>query len=294
MRLVVKENGLLTNEYDFEDGPIRIGRRGDSQVVLRSKAVSKEHAVIYLTENGKWMLEDLESSNKTYLNDKKIHKSAIKSGDFIRISGYEIEIDLDSVGADEKTIGSGDTVRLEASLATPPHEILVRKPGSSHAPAMRLEAKRLTEFMQVTELLSGGKNLEELMGALLKVIMSQFNAFHGWCALREQPSGPVTYNMGKRRDGKEVALEDLQLKDKIEQAIERGQSMVFPRVSAHLEEKERIRSAMIASVMRPAGCYGVLYVDNAMMQDHYSLSDLDYLMLVAIHTGAVLKGLLKV
>jgi hypothetical protein len=50
---------------------------------------------------------------------------------------------------------------------------------------------------------------------------------------------------------------------------------------------------MIAAVVGPAGCYGVLYVDNAMMHEHYSLSDLDYLMLLAMHTAAVLKRLLK-
>ena len=59
-----------------------------------------------------------------------------------------------------------------------------------------------------------------------------------------------------------------------------------------LEEKERIRSAMISSIIRPAGCYGVLYVDNAMVHKHYSLSDLDYLMLIAMHTAAVLKKFL--
>jgi hypothetical protein len=46
---------------------------------------------------------------------------------------------------------------------------------------------------------------------------------------------------------------------------------------------------MVASIMRPNGCFGVLYVDNAMIQEHYSLSDLDYLMLIAMHTAAILK-----
>ena len=64
---------------------------------------------------------------------------------------------------------------------------------------------------------------------------------------------------------------------------------MLPRVSAQMESKERIRSAMVASIMRPKGCFGVLYVDNAMVHEHYSLSDLDYLMLIAMHTAAILK-----
>jgi GAF domain-containing protein len=103
----------------------------------------------------------------------------------------------------------------------------------------------------------------------------------------------MTYHAGKRRDGKAVNLTDLKLEVKINQAVEKNQSLVMPRVAADLEETERIRSALIASIVNPSGCYGVLYVDNAMVHDHYSLSDLDYLMLIAIHTSAVLKKFLK-
>jgi hypothetical protein len=57
-----------------------------------------------------------------------------------------------------------------------------------------------------------------------------------------------------------------------------------------VEAKGRIRSAIVAAIMRPTGCFGVLYVDNAMIHEHYSLSDLDYLMLM--HTAAIMKKFL--
>jgi len=101
----------------------------------------------------------------------------------------------------------------------------------------------------------------------------------------------MMFHVGKRRDGKKVDLDDIVLKDKIDQAVERGQSLVLPSVSAQIEKNERIRSALIATIMRPSGCYGVLYVDNAMIHKHYSLSDLDYLMFLAIHISSVLKNL---
>ena len=128
---------------------------------------------------------------------------------------------------------------------------------------------------------------------LLNVTSDQFSAYHVWSALRTQPSGPMICHAGKRRDGKAVQLDQLQLSDKITQAVERGQFMVLPRVSAQIESKDRIRSAMIATIMRPNGCFGVLYVDNAMANEHYSLSDLDYLMLIAMHTAAILNKFLE-
>jgi uncharacterized protein YigA (DUF484 family) len=183
---------------------------------------------------------------------------------------------------------------MEASLTTPKSETVVRKPDAQHAPAMRLAARRLTDFAQATEVLCNADSLDKMLVTLMDVLVKQFDAFHVWCALREQPSGPMTYHAGKRRDGQKVEINDLQLQDKIVQAIEKKQSSVFPRVSAQMQEKDRIRSALIAPILRANGCYGLLYVDNAMVHEHYSLSDLDYLMFIAMHTAAILKGLLDI
>jgi len=292
MRLIVRAGNGTTKEFQFIEGSVSIGRQSSNQVLLQDKAVSKQHAVISTTEDGKWMVEDLDSANKTYLNDKAIHKAEIKTGDVLRIVDFVIEIDLEESVETESKGQMEDTLSLEAALTTPKHETVVRKPDAAHAPAMRLAAKRLTDFSQATEAICEADSLDELLTVLLDITLKQFSAFRCWCALRDQPSGPMTYHAGKRRDARVVELSDLKLSEKVDQVVERGLSMVLPSVSAQTEEKERIRSALIASVMRPNGCYGVLYVDNAMIHEHYSLSDLDYLMFIAMHTAAVLRKFL--
>jgi len=316
MRLILKRKDGGTREFHFTEGSISIGRAEDNQILLVDRRVSRQHAVILCTDENKWIIEDLDSTSKTYLNDKAIHKSEIKAGDYIRVADFTIEVvpeepsresrdesrtsevrdeqvETEKEKEKEKEIHEADTAfDVEAGLATPQHETVVRKPDASHAPAMRLAARRLTDFSQATETICDVGNLEELLLTLLNIMLKQFSAFHVWCALREQPSGPMTYHAGKRRDGKAVDQSEIKLMDKIQQAVEKGHSMVLPRVAAGLEERERIRSALIAAIIRPAGCYGILYVDNAMVHKHYSLSDLDYLMLLAMHTAAVLKKFL--
>ncbi len=289
MRLIVKQNDRVINEFQFDAGPVSIGRGSENRVVLSDKAVSKEHAVISCDQDGKWAIEDLDAANKTYLNEKAIHQSAIQTGDSIRISDFAIEIDLEE--KDDKPGQMEDTLQLEATLTTPKHETVVRKPDAAHAPAMRLAARRLTEFSQATEAISKATNLDELVITLLDVTLKQFDAFHVWCALRTQPGGPMTCHAGKKRNGQAIGLEDIKLAEKITQSVERGQSLVLPRVTAQLQAAEQIRSALIAAIIRSDGCYGVLYIDNAMIQNHYSLSDLDYLMFIAIHTAATIKNL---
>jgi pSer/pThr/pTyr-binding forkhead associated (FHA) protein len=292
MRVVVKQKDGNTKQFQFTEGPVSIGRGANSHVFLPDKAVSRQHAVIHSTDDGKWTIEDMGSSNKTYLNDKAIDKAEVKHGDCLRITDFIIEIILEKDASDEMPVHPEDTLHLEAALATPKHETVVRRPDAQHAPAMRLAAGRLTDFSKATEKIFEAATLDELLLTLLNVTMEQFNAYHVWCALRTQAAGPMICHAGKRRDGSPVQLGELQLSEKITQAVEKGQFFVLPRVSAQMEAKERIRSAMVAAIMRPTGCFGVLYVDNAMIHEHYSLSDLDYLMLIAMHTAAILKRFL--
>ena len=257
MRLVVKKKGDTVNEFRFTKGPVYIGRHTHSQVFLPDRAVSRQHAVIFQTQDGKWMLEDLDSANKTYLNGEPIHKAEIKTGDSLLITDFTVEINLEEDTDVEK--------------------------------AMILPARRAKDFAQATETICETNGLDEMIETLLRIIARQFSAFHTWCALRSEPTGPMISHAGKRRDGKVVQISDIKLNEKINEAIEKSQFLLLPKVPAQLGE-ERIRSAMIAPVVGPAGCFGVIYIDNAMDNERYGPGDLDYLMLLAVHTASILKN----
>lgn len=294
MRLVVKRNDQTVNEFQFDRGPVYIGRHTHSQVFLHDRAVSRQHAAIFTTKGGKWVVEDMDSANKTYLNDKAIHKADVKTGDIIRIADFTIEINL------ETKLDTGTPIHLEdtlvptsykstAALVDPSREVIVRKPTVERAPDITLPAKRVKDFMQATEEICKANGLDVLLKVLLGIALKQFSGYHCWCALRNQPNGPMTCHAGKSRSGHGVALIDLKLRENIDHAIETKQFVLVPQASAPTEEN-RIRSAMIAPVVDPTGCFGVLYIDNSMDHGHYGLVDLDYLMLVAIHTAAIIEN----
>jgi pSer/pThr/pTyr-binding forkhead associated (FHA) protein len=293
MRILLRQKDGNTKEFQFQKGPISIGRGANSNIFLPDRSVSRQHAVINSTEEGKWTIEDLDSASKTYLNDEAIQKAEIKHGDCLRITDFIIDIVMEEeVSEDDKAMQLDDTLHLEAALAVPPHETVVRKPDAGHAPAMRLAARRLTEFSQAAETICNAGNLDELLLTLLDITLEQFGAYHVWCALRTSPTGSMTCHGGKKRDGNPIGLDKLKLQQKITQVVDKGQFLVLPRVSAQIEEEEAIRSALIAAIMRPNGCFGVIYADNAMKDKHYSLSDLDYLMLISMHTAATMKKFL--
>jgi pSer/pThr/pTyr-binding forkhead associated (FHA) protein len=307
MRLVIKQGDRIVNEYRFSRGPIYIGRHANSQIFLPDRVVSRHHAVIFSTQDGKWTVEDLDSTNKTYLNNEPIHKSEIKTGDTLRITDFTIEITLEDVTDADKPIDLEDTLTktsygledtrtkttygFKDALTKTFHgsQMVSRKIDSERAPDIKLPAKRVKDFTQATEAICEARGIDEILKVLLNVATKQFSAYHTWCSLRNQPMGPFACKAGKRRDGHPVKRNEIKLSEKINQAIDNCQFLLFPRIPAE-REKERIHSAMIAPIMGPGGCFGVLYIDNALDHEHYTLGDLDYLMLIAIHTAAILKN----
>lgn len=295
MRLVIKEDGGNVSELRFAKGPIYIGRSTNSQVLLPDRTVSRQHAVLFSTQDNKWMVEDLDSTNKTYLNGEEIHKAEIKSGDCLRITDFTIEINLEDEAGVEEEIDLEDTLTTtthtseEAATSAREPQIIARRLDLEHAPDITLPANRAKDFIQATEAICRANGLDELLQVLLSVILKQFGAYHIWCALRNEPTGPMTVHAGKQSDSSVLELNKIKLSEKINQAVEKSRFLLFLQASRPGEEQE-VRSAMIAPIVGQAGCFGVLYIDNDMSHEQYNLSDLDYAMLLAIHTAAILEN----
>ena len=125
--------------------------------------------------------------------------------------------------------------------------------------------------------------------ACTSVLLKDFKAYRCWGALRNVPQGPMTSHSGKSSDGRTVEFIEIEVKEKVTHAVDNKEFLLIPQISS-LAGAGEARSAMIAPIMDPTGCFGVLYVDNQTDDGPYALSDLDYLMLLAIHTAAIIEN----
>lgn len=66
-----------------------LGRREDNQVPINDPNVSRYHAQIVYDKE--WRIEDLHSTNGLYVNDRKIKKCTLKTGDKIKIGSTLIK-----------------------------------------------------------------------------------------------------------------------------------------------------------------------------------------------------------
>ena len=288
MRLTVRRGDNLINELRFSRGPIYIGRQIGSQIFLPDKAVSRQHTVIYTTTDGQWIAEDLDSANKTYLNEEAIHKIEINDGDILHVADFSIEVHLD-----DQANGRPGPVSLDDTLHATLHEpqIVIRDPDSSDSPMIRMPARRMKEFSRAAEAISKAKTTEKLLQALLDTVRKQFSPFHIWIALRNSPSGAMTFSAGKSRKGLTVKLEDLIFEQKIQDAVNLHHYTLIPRLPLQSAQLEKINSALIIPLLCENDCFGVIYVDNSMDHEHFNLTDLDYLALITMQAAAIVKNL---
>ncbi len=89
-KLVLSEEGELIDEYPLEKDSIFIGRTEDNDIQIDSMAISGQHAKI-VTVLDQAFVEDLGSTNGTFLNAEKISISTIEDGDVITIGTHSLK-----------------------------------------------------------------------------------------------------------------------------------------------------------------------------------------------------------
>ncbi len=91
-RLILKFDAAVLQEVPIGARPVSIGRAPDNDIPVDNLAVSNYHARVY-AEAGQLMVEDLNSLNGTFLNNKRVERAAIRSGDAILIGKHQILVD---------------------------------------------------------------------------------------------------------------------------------------------------------------------------------------------------------
>lgn len=103
-KMIVSIDGVVIKEVQLTKDRTTLGRRPYNDIVIDNLAVSGEHAVLQLTGN-EVFLEDLNSTNGTYVNGKAVKKQLLQNNDTVEIGKYKIKFINEVPGATfEKTM----------------------------------------------------------------------------------------------------------------------------------------------------------------------------------------------
>jgi pSer/pThr/pTyr-binding forkhead associated (FHA) protein len=102
-KLVVSLDGVVIKEVQITKDKTTLGRRPYNDIVIDNLAVSGEHAVLQMV-GADVFIEDLNSTNGTYINGKAIKKQLLAHNDTVEIGKYKIKFLVEDGSDYEKTM----------------------------------------------------------------------------------------------------------------------------------------------------------------------------------------------
>ena len=156
-RLLLKEGPQSAQPFPLRDGPALIGRQPGLEIVLDAPEVSRHHARLIRME-GKTYIEDLGSSNGTYVNRLKLRgKIELRDRDEIQIGPFQL---LFEAGPSSE---QGMVIRAELPTLSS-HNLLVQEGA----------ARKLLAVLEVTCQLARTLELDDLLPRLLDHLLGLF------------------------------------------------------------------------------------------------------------------------
>lgn len=115
--LVVTLEDKLVGEFPITKEKMTIGRKPDNDICINNLAISSYHTQI-ITVLDSSFLEDLNSTNGTYVNARLVKKHALEDGDLIDIGNYRIRY----VGDEPKQQDKDTSDVLEKTIVLSPND----------------------------------------------------------------------------------------------------------------------------------------------------------------------------
>ena len=137
-KLVVSLDGVVIKEVQVTKDKTTLGRRPYNDIVIDNLAVSGEHAVLQMV-GADVFIEDLNSTNGTYINGKAIKKQLLAHNDTVEIGKYKIKYLVDEAGGYEKTLIMRTPAAAAAARSAPGAKTIVNSDfaGLDHATALQ-------------------------------------------------------------------------------------------------------------------------------------------------------------
>jgi pSer/pThr/pTyr-binding forkhead associated (FHA) protein len=91
-KISVIENNIPVNSFSLTAGTVSIGRAKNNDVRIQDSTVSSHHAKIVTFYNASY-IEDLGSTNGTFVNGKRVKKQTLKPGDIISLGALSLKVE---------------------------------------------------------------------------------------------------------------------------------------------------------------------------------------------------------
>jgi len=142
-KLILKFKDSVISEYDLNQEETTIGRKPENDIHIDNLAVSGRHARVLMI-GGKAILEDLGSTNGTFVNNKRITKHVLQHGDNVLIGKHTLTfVNIEDAQKPQPQAEEAQIDPDKTMILTPQARAAMMPGGESKAPAMPLGAVQI-------------------------------------------------------------------------------------------------------------------------------------------------------
>ncbi len=283
--LFVIEGRDQGKRFELDDAEIGLGRDSRNSIQLQDSEVSRQHAKLTRSSDG-FELVDLSSSNGTFVNNRRVTRHTICSGDRVQIgrtlmiftgneerSSIDLAEEIDIIGCDLQQEAS----RIISSISQEQGSRIFTDDEASDSPWLARARSNLQIMYRTALAVSHTLDIEQLLDRILELIFEWVEADRGCVMLFDRPSGelaPQAYRARKGTDQEEAPADADPNKMQISQTIldyvmERQEGVL----TSNAREDERwdtaasilqmgVREAICVPMQGRYGVVGIVYIDT--------------------------------
>ncbi|MCC5794431.1 MAG: FHA domain-containing protein [Chromatiales bacterium] len=160
-RLLLSLDDQTLAEYNMTRERYTIGRLADNDIRIDSPTISGHHALIINILNDSF-LEDLSSTNGTYVNGQLIRKHALQHGDVITVGRHELRFVDSALEEPQDSFAATMVLNQSDRVAGPESAAPAAAQGRTSASVQPLRTKPSPAAPARIQVLSGGHAGQEL------------------------------------------------------------------------------------------------------------------------------------
>lgn len=265
--------------FELEEEVASIGRVGDNTLQLQDTEVSRNHAELRL-EGDEYSINDLNSSNGTYVNGKATRRHLLKSGDHIQLgrtlllytgakeeqaAAADSQVDIVARAQDE----DGSRI-LHAMSQSEGSELLSAPPDQTQSPWM-LRARSNLQLMYRTALAASHTlDIDQLLSRIMDMIFEWVEADRGCIMLYDDDSGELSPRVQRQRRGLRSDDRITISKTILDYVVENSEGVL----TSNARDDDRwnpaasivqmgVREAICVPMQGRYGIVGVIYIDTS-------------------------------
>jgi serine phosphatase RsbU (regulator of sigma subunit) len=272
--------------FALQGDSMLIGRQEDAAIYLDSLAVSRQHARI-LSHGGEYYIEDVGSSNGTFVNGRRISgPTPLTDRDALQIGPYILNLRADPPSEPHTPPLPDQIIRAQISAAPSNHTLF------SHNPAYKLQV-----VLEIAQHLGRTLEMETLLGRLLEQLLRLFpQADRGMVLVCEGDRLKVRAQRSRHKPEKEGDYP--YSRTIVRRALEEGVGLLSEDVGD--DPKLILSATMISLNLRSFLCVpllgwesrrlGVIQLDCLRPGHAFRPDDLEVLTAIAIQVATVLEN----